>query len=1261
MAATEVTPLFSTTHPFHPPPSTTDPRLPLFHFLEGRSPLGLRYERFTIALIFLSVSTFIASSLFLPYNSDWKHHDSCGRTCDAIWFGNYENALSVLGLGNTSLVELLCVGVFTVDYAARFYTADLIHPKYGGCGGRLRFVVSFFSLVDLASTVPFYVDAFVFRETDWMASNFVRMFRLLRMMKVEGRYDLALGMVDDVVYGQRGIIAVALFVGVTVWGVMSSFFYLAERLNPSMIYCGAAPAYCLENQTSIDTSLCEIDSWGVVDCTAAGCPPTSDYHEPCWNVYRSIVSSSFWTLMELFGEFPLVSQHSVGGQLLGTITAVFACAVFALPAGIFGSGFESEIAKRRQDKSCIMEGSESSGFVEVQSIHHDVVGDPSTLRGSLYNFLHLQTTTLSTLFEIFMNGFIVGTTVVFMMSTVTSSNALARLHGSFRLFQLIAVMLFSLEYILLMYSATENPKCRGRGGMVAYAQDFFRTVDLLSILPYWIMVILSPILPNKHIALLNFAEFCLILRLFRFEKYSQAFRTFDDVIRDNLDVLTVTGFSAVLLWILFSSILYLTERNNPDEEMANHYKTVPNAMWITLLNLSGECPLAYYSSVGKIIVGIIGLFATAIFGVPIGVLGAGFEEIVTSQNEDAPDGEAGVDSSSFESPSANSFQVACYEFVNGMGSKSAYYFEVSIYVLIGATVTIGVIQTIDGYGDAFSPVELIAVIVFTVEYVMRFVGVGADPEFANESHGILKRLKFVISFYSVVDLMAIVPYYVAAAMPGSWVDQHDEYFRMLRLLRLLKLDKYVPSITLIDDVIRLKRRVLVVSCFAAATLWILFAGLMYLAEHQDHSMGIDNLPLYGCYENCSMSVRYENMFTSIPLTGIHLTGDFPMIEYDGFGRIILFFVVIAAVGVVAIPSGVIASGFSEIVNSKHRSTDNNQGNNAGDDWFDIKYRQLEGCPAPHSAFGFTVDSWQYSVKAYLDGKVDEGTGKHYRTPFSKVGRAFFFVLIVTNVLAIILESVPEIDRSVGNEKGNFFDVFEAWSVFFFTIDYILRLFSARKSREALYSPWVYATTFFGIVDLLTVAPWYIQMLLSSMGRMNGDEAKVFRIFRIFRVLQLEDFLVAFSKLDNVYRASKDVLKATGLMAIIIWVGSSALFFLFEQNNPNFRECDDSVPVVGTEMHPGCYDFESTMECNEFYPGMCSQSAFINMPNAMFYVAVFLGGEWGVVDFTWQGKLVCMFLCIAGIALYSIPVGTLFDSFGAVVGLSEEEEDEETEK
>jgi hypothetical protein len=57
-------------------------------------------------------------------------------------------------------------------------------------------------------------------------------------------------------------------------------------------------------------------------------------------------------------------------------------------------------------------------------------------------------------------------------------------------------------------------------------------------------------------------------------------------------------------------------------------------------------------------------------------------------------------------------------------------------------------------------------------------------------------------------------------------------------------------------------------------------------------------------------------------------------------------------------------------------------------------------------------------------------------------------------------------------------------------DYAMRLFSARKSREALFSPWVYATTFFGIVDFMTIAPWYFQMILISTGHISGDEAKV---------------------------------------------------------------------------------------------------------------------------------------------------------------------------
>ena len=97
-------------------------------------------------------------------------------------------------------------------------------------------------------------------------------------------------------------------------------------------------------------------------------------------------------------------------------------------------------------------------------------------------------------------------------------------------------------------------------------------------------------------------------------------------------------------------------------------------------------------------------------------------------------------------------------------------------------------------------------------------------------------------------------------------------------------------------------------------------------------------------------------------------------------------------------------------------------------------------------------------------------------------------LIITNVIAVLVETVPEIDRFVGNERGNFFDVFEAFSIFFFTLEYALRLFSAKKNLEALYSPWTYATTFFGIVDFLSTAPWYIeQILVVSKDNEQGED------------------------------------------------------------------------------------------------------------------------------------------------------------------------------
>lgn len=576
-------------------------RQALFDFLEARTVGGRRYEKFIMILIGINVAAFILGSLFEEnYNAaPWASRSGiCGNLCDALFFGNYvDNGLQFLKIGSTSLLEMVTVLIFTVEYCLRLYTADLLDPAYQGVMGRLRWMPTFFSLVDLASTVPFYLDAIFLRETDLAASSFLRMFRLLRMMRVEGRYDTALTMVDDVLAAQKGVLVTAGFVGVTVWMAVSSLYYLAERRNFAMIYCASC------GDVSFDpTTDCTMDSWGTVDCSEKSCTG-------CYHLYESIPMASYYALLNLFGEFPHIDTHSDTGKIVGTITAVVAVAFFALPVGIIGNGFEEVIAaKRRKEQLAAAEteiqeeGGVTQGFSAVNT----------TFRGRMYNLLHAQIVPGALALDSFINVLIVSTAISFMIDTVADLNGTTRIFLDS--FELVSVTIFTIEYVFRVYAAKEDPKYNGPAGQVKYMCTFLPLVDLLSFLPYWIeavvtggrMISSSPSSSTGS----NIVKSLRLLRIFRFERYTHAFLTFDDVFARNMDILAVTAFTAILFWVFFSACLYFSERNSLDEEMASNYSTIPNSMWITLLNLSGESPLSQYSIWGKIATAVLGLFAT---------------------------------------------------------------------------------------------------------------------------------------------------------------------------------------------------------------------------------------------------------------------------------------------------------------------------------------------------------------------------------------------------------------------------------------------------------------------------------------------------------------------------------------------------------------------------------------------------------------------------------------------------------------------------
>ena len=440
----------------------------------------------------------------------------------------YSLGLGFLGIGEfaTSIVEVVTIAVFTVDYILRLVTCDIESPQYAGFVGRLRYLPTFYSLVDLASTVPFYVDALL-PNISIEATQFLRMFRFFRMLRVEGRYTEALMLFDDVFREQKAVLFTALFIGTTTWVAVASLYYIAERRNTDMIYCPDPATDCedgIDDMSGVDTSLCKLDSWGLADCTKAGCPPSDSKEHPCHNVYHSIISSSYFSLLNLFGEFPLIEQHSTAGKFVGTITAVIAVAVFALPVGLVGNGLESVISRRRDE---LKDSEQAVGNNDAEEVAGDLevlagtpsefIADESTTEGRVYNFLQNQTSAASKLFDHFINVLIVTACLSFAIDTAyqDSENLMHRM--VIDNLELGIVCVFTAEYIARFYAF-------GSRGRLQYVFSFMSIVDLAAFLPYWIQVAMTgSIVPSNTNSIGSTAVRVLrLFRVLRFERYLHA-------------------------------------------------------------------------------------------------------------------------------------------------------------------------------------------------------------------------------------------------------------------------------------------------------------------------------------------------------------------------------------------------------------------------------------------------------------------------------------------------------------------------------------------------------------------------------------------------------------------------------------------------------------------------------------------------------------------------------------------------------------------
>lgn len=220
-------------------------------------------------------------------------------------------------------------------------------------------------------------------------------------------------------------------------------------------------------------------------------------------------------------------------------------------------------------------------------------------------------------------------------------------------------------------------------------------------------------------------------------------------------------------------------------------------------------------------------------------------------------------------------------------------FDVGILALIVLSVVAIVLESVDSLRDryerTFDLFESACVVLFTAEYALRLWACTADPRYRGALVG---RARFAVTPLAVVDLLAILPFYLGAV----GVDMRFvRILRVFRLFRLAKLVRYSRALQLIGRVFRRSWNELVVTVFVITVLAIVAACLMYFAEHDTQPAVFPDIPT-------------ALWWAVITLTTVGYGDAFPV---TALGKLFAGSISILGVGLLALPTAILGSAFVE--------------------------------------------------------------------------------------------------------------------------------------------------------------------------------------------------------------------------------------------------------------------------------------------------------------------------------------------------------------
>ena len=237
------------------------------------------------------------------------------------------------------------------------------------------------------------------------------------------------------------------------------------------------------------------------------------------------------------------------------------------------------------------------------------------------------------------------------------------------------------------------------------------------------------------------------------------------------------------------------------------------------------------------------------------------------------------------------FRKQAYIIIYGTNTVSGKLFDLILLGLILLSVFLTMMETVAGFEAKFHDeriiIEWVITIFFTIEYILRIITIN-------------KPIKYIFSFYGIIDLIATLPMYIAQIFAGSGILSIVRALRLLRLFKILNHPKFSGQSNQLKDALITSRGKIIVFIYFVLISTILIGSVMYVVEGK------------------------ENGFTSIP-TSIYWTivtlttvgyGDISPVT--PLGQFLASFVMILGYGIIAVPTGIVSAEIAKQGNEKEK-------------------------------------------------------------------------------------------------------------------------------------------------------------------------------------------------------------------------------------------------------------------------------------------------------------------------------------------------------